>query len=571
MRRKISLLFFALLCAASTALACTNFIVTKGASNDGSAFVSYAADSHVLYGELYYRPAADYPAGTMLKVYNWDSGKYLGEIPQVLHTYNVVGNVNEHQLAIGETTYGGREELWEGEGLIDYGSLIYITLQRAKTAREAIVVMTKLLNDYGYVSEGESFSIVDKNEAWILEIIGKGKGNKGAVWVAVQIPDGYVSAHANQARITTFPLASKKCKTSVTFKTIDKLTSDMSVNCAYSDDVITFAREKGYFKGNDADFSFSDTYAPLTFSGARACEIRVWAFFNDVTEGMDKYWEYAKGTNIQFDANGYATNRMPLWVKPTQPVTLETVMRNMGNHLEGTELDMTKGIGAGPFGCPYRWRPMGWEYNGKQYVHERATGTQQTGFSFVAQLRSGLPDVLGAINWFGADDCATTAYVPMYASIHEIPYAFREGNGSMMEFKPDAAFWIFNLVSNFAYTRYCDIFPEIQTVRKELHRNFKAETAKLESDLRQEAETNPQDVAKKLTEYSAQASENTMKIWTNLFTSLFVKYLDGNVKTAQEVPEGYKYYAPKVVQPKYGNDWYRRIVEDDTNKLLEAK
>ena len=571
MRKLFALLTIALMFSASASFACTNFIVTKGASNDGSAFLSYAADSHVLYGELYYRPAADYQPGTMMKIYNWDSGQYLGDIPQVLHTYNVVGNVNEHQLAIGETTYGGREELWEGDGIIDYGSLIYLALQRAKNAREAIKVMTELMSKYGYVSEGESFSIVDKDEAWILEVIGKGKGQKGAVWVARMIPDGYVSAHANQARITTFPQATKKSKDVVTFKNIDKLLTDKNITCVYSDDVITFAREKGYFKGNDADFSFSDTYAPVDFSGARFCEIRVWAFFNDVAEGMDQYWEYAKGTKIEYDGNGYATNRMPLWVKPAKPVTLETVMHNMGNHLEGTELDMSKGMGAGPFNCPYRWRPMTWEYNGKNYIHERATGTQQTGFSFVAQLRGNLPDVLGAINWFGVDDCATTVYVPMYASITEIPYAYREGNGSMMKFKPDAAFWIFNLVSNFAYTRYCDIYPEIETVRRDLHRSFKDETAKIEGDLREEAANNPQNVAKKLTEYSAKASENTMQTWQNLFASLFVKYVDGNIKTEREVPEGYKYYSPEVKQPKYGNDWYKHIVEDDTKHLLEAK
>ena len=262
MRKLFALLTIALMFSASASFACTNFIVTKGASNDGSAFLSYAADSHVLYGELYYRPAADYQPGTMMKIYNWDTGQYLGDIPQVLHTYNVVGNVNEHQLAIGETTYGGREELWEGDGIIDYGSLIYLALQRAKNAREAIKVMTELMSKYGYVSEGESFSIVDKDEAWILEVIGKGKGQKGAVWIARMIPDGYVSAHANQARITTFPQATKKSKDVVTFKNIDKLLTDKNITCVYSDDVITFAREKGYFKGNDADFSFSDTYMP---------------------------------------------------------------------------------------------------------------------------------------------------------------------------------------------------------------------------------------------------------------------------------------------------------------------
>ncbi|MCF0207305.1 MAG: C69 family dipeptidase, partial [Bacteroidales bacterium] len=425
--------------------------------------------------------------------------------------------------------------------------------------------------NYGYVSEGESFSVVDKDEAWIFEVIGKGKGQKGAVWVARLIPDGYVCAHANQARITTFPLASKKCKTSITYKDINKLSADKNINCVYSDDVITFARSKGYFKGLDEEFSFSDTYNPVDFSGARFCEIRVWAFFNDVCEGMDKYWDYAKGVDIKYDANGYATNRMPLWVKPSKPVELETVMRNMGNHLEGTELDMSKGLGAGPFNCPYRWRPMTWDYNGKSYIHERATGTQQTGFSFVAQLRGNLPDVIGAINWFGVDDCATTVYVPMFASIVEVPYAYREGNGSIMNFSADAAFWIFNLVSNYAYTRYCDIFPEIQSVRKKLHEEFKNEIAKMDSDLKAEALSNPQDVSKKLTEFSAMASEKTMKTWTKLFTDLFVKYMDGNIKTERQVPENYKYYSPEVKQPKYGNDWYKHIVEDDTNKLLEAK
>ena len=455
---------------ASTADACTNFLFTKGATKDGSTMITYAADSHTLYGELYYRKAADYPAGTMFMLVEWDTGKPLFEIPQVAHTYSVVGNMNEHQLAIGETTYGGREECWKDpvKG-IDYGSLIYVTLQRAKNAREAIYWMTKLVADYGYCSEGESFSIADPDEVWILEMIGKRgtpvkadlakklkyKYTDGAVWVARRIPDGYVSGHANQARITQFPQEGKfsKAKGKGLHKVISSLHMDYvyepEVECVYSADVITYARACGWFDGQNADFSFCDTYAPLTFSGMRGCDARVYAMFNRVASGMQRYEKYAMG-----DATA---ERMPLWIKPDHKVDLHEVMNLMRDHYEGTSMDMSKDLGGGPFNCPYRWRPMGFEVDGHSYVHERATSTQQTGFSFVAQCRGWLPAKVGGILWFGVDDTYSTVYCPMYCGITEIPLCFREGNGDMLTYSETSAFWLFNRVTNFVYSRYSDM------------------------------------------------------------------------------------------------------------------
>lgn len=537
--------------------ACTNFIVTKGASADGSVMVSYAADSHQLYGDLYHYPAAKYAKGSMLKIYEWDTGKYLGEIPQVERTYNVVGNVNEYQLAIAETTYGGREELVDPDGIMDYGSLIYVTLQRTKTAREAIKLMTELMDQYGYCSSGESFSVIDKNEAWIFEIIGKGKGNKGAVWVAMLIPDGYVCAHANQARITTFPYQKKNNWT------------DAKQSVYNSKDVISFAKEKGYFNGKDEEFSFSDTYAPVDFSAARFCELRVWAFYNHISSGMEKYWDYATGNDIQYNEHGYATNRMPLWIKADRKLSQRDLFKYMGDHLEGTELDMSKDIGAGPYGVPYRWRPMTWDLDGVSYIHERTTATQQTGFSFIAQLRSWLPDKIGAINWFGADDAATTVYVPMYASITEIPYPFRTGNGDLMNFTMESAFWIFNMVSNFAYTRYNAMYPEIEKVQNELYSKFFNDINGFDKKMEELLKTNPDDAIEQITQFSAEEAKYTQQKWTELFAYLFTKYMDGNVKTPREVPEGYKYYAPKVEQPRYPDFWYNAIVKDHGDKIID--
>ncbi len=557
--------------------ACTNFLVTKGASADGSVMISYNADSHVLYGELYHWPAGIWPKGTMMDVYEWDTGKYLGKIEQAHQTYNVIGNMNENQVAIGETTYGGRASLQHQSGaIVDYGSLIYIALQRSKSAREAIKVMTDLVARYGYYSEGEDFSISDKNEAWILEMIGKGEGEKGAVWVARRIPDGYVSGHANQARITTFPLADGK--TSITSDEMDKI-FNKEVNTVYSADVISFARKKGFYKGPDKDFSFSDTYAPVDFEGARFCEIRVWAMFNEVKSGMDKYWNYAKGdvqhakklANGDKNRNGYATNRMPLWVKPDKKVTLQEMMHFMRNHLEGTELDMSKDVGAGPFHCPYRWRPLTWKVNGKEYLNERATATQQTGFTFVAQSRNWLPDAIGGIIWWGVDDASGTVYMPMYASITKVPENFRVGNGSMMEWSDSAGFWIFNQVENFAYSAWDRIHPDIEKAQQKLENRFMDFTPAVDETAETLYKTDPKQAVAFLTQYSNSMGSLTFKTWKNLYHHLFMKYMDGNVKYKRPLPKGYKYVNPKLEQPGYGKDWYKLIIEKTGDKLLDKE
>ena len=562
--RKVHLLVtLALVCCTTYTMACTNFLFTKGATKDGSTMVTYSADSHVLYGELYHWPAQDWPAGSMLDVYEWDTGKFMGKIPQVAHTYNVVGNMNEHQLAISETTFGGRKELASQTGaIIDYGSAIYITLQRAKNAREAIVVMTDLIEKYGWASSGESISIIDPNEVWIIEIIGKGEGEKGAVWVARMVPDGYVSAHANQARITTFPLEGK---TSISSDKMNKI-YDPNITTVYSKDVISFAKEKGFYPqdGKNKDFSFSDTYAPVDFSGARACEIRVWAFFNAVNPDMAQYWDYATGRNIQRDSKGYATNRMPLWIKPSEKVDVMQVMDFMRDHLEGTELDMSKDMGAGPYECPYRWRPMSFKVDGKEYVHERATATQQTGFTFVAQCRSWLPDEIGGILWFGVDDAASTVYFPMYSAATEVPFAFAVGNGSMMEFTNKAAFWVFNQVTNFAYTRYNLIHPEIRAKQVALEKQYVDFVQMIDAGAKEMLAQNKEAAIKFITDFSCRTGNHLVDTWRDFYGYLFCKFMDGNVKTA--IP-GEK--NQKVEQPALP-EWYLRMIIEQTGKKLEV-
>ena len=552
--------------------ACTNFLITKGASTDGSCMISYAADSHVLYGELYHYPAADHKPGEMRDVYDWDGGAFLGQIPEVAHTYNVVGNMNEHQVAIGETTYGGIEALYDGQGIIDYGSLIYIALQRSKTAREAIKWMGELVYNYGYVSEGESFSICDTEECWILEMIGKGPQNKGAVWVARRIPDGYVSGHANQARITTFPLATRKCKTSVTFKNIDKLLKDPKIDCVYADDVISFAKEAKLYDGPDEKFSFSDVYNPVTFDGARFCDLRVWAMFNKVTDNMKEYWGYATGRDIQrtqpYTANmcqtpdNFPTNRMPLWVMPNKKVSVLDMMDFMRDHLEGTELDMSQDVGAGPFHCPYRWRPMDWEVDGVTYVHERTTATQQTGFSFVAQSRGYNP--FGII-WFGVDDTDNCVYCPMFTCMAEIPESFREGNGSMSEWSETSAFWTFNQMSNWAYTKYDYIHPEIRKAQRELETKY-VEKMVPELDERVSTIKGHDGQVLEMTRFSCNTANELCAVWKNLYHTLFMKYMDGNLNTAQPVKPGSKYTPIKSEHPKYSDEYYRILIEKTGDK-----
>jgi dipeptidase len=522
--------------------ACTNYIVTKGASGDGSVMISYAADSHILYGELYHRPALDYPAGAMFDVVEWDTGKPLGKIKQVRHTYNVVGNMNEYQLSIGETTFTGRSDLQDTTGIIDYGSLIYLTLQRAKTAREAIRTIGSLVDEYGYYSTGESFSIADKNEAWILEIIGKGPGNKGALWVAVRIPDGYVSGHANQARIRTFPLNDPE-------------------NCLYAKDVISFAKSKGLYSGEDKDFSFSDTYAPVDFSGARFAEIRVWSMFHKVNSDMMQYWDYATGQNLN--------HRMPLYVKPDHKISLQEMMNFMRDHLEGTELDMSKDLGAGPYGLPYRWRPLTWKIDGVSYLNERATATQQTGFSFVAQSRSWLPNAIGGIIWFGVDDAASSVYTPMYSSITKVPETFAVGNGDMLTYSDSSAFWTFNFVSNFCYLRYNVMIEDVKKIQAELESRYISDAAATDDMALSLFKKKPGDAVVFLTDYSVKMGNYTVERWKNLGHYLLVKYIDGNVKKEKDGTfEKNGYTQPAVpFQPGYPEWWSKKVAEQTGEKL----
>jgi len=569
-----AMMALALVFSFGKANACTNFLITKGASTDGSCMISYAADSHVLYGELYHYPAADHKPGEMREVYDWDGGAYLGKIPEIAHTYNVVGNMNEWQVAIGETTYGGIESLWHGQGIIDYGSLIYITLQRTKTAREAIKCMGELVAKYGYVSEGESFSICDTEECWILEMIGKGKEHKGAVWVARRIPDGYVSGHANQARITTFPLA-KKNKTSITFKDIDKLFKNPKIDCVYADDVITFAKEMKLYDGPDEKFSFSDVYNPVTFDGARFCDLRVWAMFDKVSEDMDAYWDYATGHNIQRaqpyvegmcqTPDNFPTNRMPLWVKPIKQLSVLDVMEFMRNHLEGTELDMSKDVGAGPFHCPYRWRPMDWEVDGVHYVHERTTATQQTGFSFVAQSRGYLDWPIGGIIWFGVDDADNCVYCPMYTCMTEIPESYREGNGSMSIWSETSAFWIFNQMSNWAYTKYSYIHPEIRQRQREIETKW-VNGVVPEIDNFVSTIKGHEAQIQELTKFSCEQGNELCNTWKSFYQQLFMKYMDGNLNTAVPPVKGQKYTPIKSEHPKYSDEYYRILIEKTGDK-----
>jgi dipeptidase len=511
--------------AGSDAAACTNFLVTKGASADGSTMITYAADSHEFYGELVLRPAGIHQPGTMREIYEWDTGKFLGRIAQAPVTYSVVGNMNEHQVAIGETTYGGREELAGPAGIVDYGSLMFIALERAKTARETIQVIGKVLEEYGYASTGESFSISDPNEAWIMDLIGKGKDAKGAVWVARRVPDGYISGHANQPRIRQFPL-------------------NDPANCLYSKDVISFAREKGWFAGRDEEFSFVDAYAPLDFGALRFCESRVWCAFRRAAPSADLPVDLIDGSQ--------AERRLPLWVKPDRKLAVADVMKLMRDHFEDTPLDMRNDVGAGPFKAPYRWRPMTWKVDDATYVHERAVSTQQTGFSFVAQSRSWLPDPIGGVFWFGVDDTYSTVYVPLYCGITEAPKSFAAGAATFSKFSWDSAWWVFNFVANWAYSRYSDMIVDIQVVQNELEAKFLADQPEVDKAALKLLETGQIPARAFLTEYSGSQGELTVARWRKLGEFLIWKYLDGNVRDA----------IGGVTHPTYPDDWYRKIVRE---------
>ena len=515
-------------------LACTNFLVGKKATTDGSTFISYAADSYMLFGSLYHFPAAVHPRGALLDVVDWDSGKYLGKIKQAERTYNVVGNMNEHQLAIGETTFGGHPELQDSTGIIDYGSLIYIALQRSRTAREAIKTMTDLVTEYGYYSSGESFSIADPNEVWILEMIGKGVGNKGAVWVALRLPDDCVSAHANQARITTIPFDDKS-------------------NCMYSNDVVSFAREKGYFKGKDSEFSFSDVYNPLDYSGLRICEARVWSFFRHVNSEMNGYISYVKGET---------KTRMPLWIKPDRKLSANDLKSFMRDQYEGTEFDMTKGIGAGQFGSKLRHSPLTFKVDGVLYGHERPIATQQTAFSFVAQLRSWLPNYVGGILWFGVDDAASNVYIPVYGCTTEVPWSFDSANGSLLDYSATSAFWTFNFVSNYAYGKFAPMMQDIRKKQGEIESGFEKELPGIEQSATAMTET---EARKFLTDYSVSSMESTVKAWKSLGEFLLVKYIDGNIKKEENgvFLKNEHGLPPGIIRAGYPEEVQRAMVKEN--------
>lgn len=545
--KKIILSIMALISV--SAFACTNIIVGKRASADGSVFVSYSADSYGMYGNIYSRKGGVHAKGEVRKIYDWDSNKYHGEIPQAERTYNVVGQMNEHQVSITETTFGGREELWETEGIIDYGSLIYIALERAASAREAITIMTSLIDQYGYCSEGETFSICDKNEAWIMEMIGKGKGEKGAVWVAVRIPDDCVAAHANQSRITRLSQYDKK-------------------DVLYAKDVIKFARTKGYFAGKDSEFSFRDAYAPNDFSAVRYCEARVWSIFNRLCDGMDKYVDYAAGRDMK--------GEMPLYMKPKKPVALQDVMNGMRDHYEDTPFDIRNEVGAGPYNMPYRPTPLSWKVDGKEYFNERPVCTQQTAFCFVGQMRSSMPDAIGGIAWVTNDDPNMAPFVPLYCSITQVPRCFVRVDGVQddLTFSWKSAFWLQNTVSNMVYPYYDKMFPDLLCYREAIDQAFAARVPVWEKTVLNGAK----DFSEYTTNFSNDCAEQMMQQWTELFQYLVVRHNDMAVKKIVEdgmsKPLNQRFkktehgLAEAPERPGYPESYRKTIVEKEGEKYL---
>ena len=507
MNKKLILCAAFLVAAVANAFACTNLIVGKNASADGSTIVSYSADSYGLFGELYHYPAATYKKGTLLDVYEWDTGKYLGKIEQARQTYNVVGNMNEFQVTIGETTVGGRPELADSTGIIDYGSLIYIGLQRSRTAREAIKIMTDLVQEYGYYSSGESFTIADPNEIWIMELIGKGPGIRGAVWVAVRVPDDCISAHANQSRIHQFDMNDKE-------------------NCLYSPDVISFAREKGYFSGVNKDFSFADAYAPLDFGARRFCEARVWSYFNMFTDQGKAFLPYIQGET---------NDPMPLFIKPNRKISVQDVQDAMRDHYEGTPLDISNDFGAGPYKTPYRLSPLNFKVDGQEYFNERPISTQQSGFVFVAQMRASMPDAVGGVLWFGTDDANMTVFTPVYCCTDKVPVCYtRVGGADYITFSWDSSFWIFNWVSNMVYPRYDLMIGDIRATQHELEGTFHEAQAGIESMATRLYQKNPDEAKAFLTNYTNMTAQSTFDTWKRLGEFIIVKYADGVIRKMKD-------------------------------------
>lgn len=545
MMKKILILAALAMLGAGRALSCTSLLVGKAASADGSAFITYSADSYGMYGRLIHYPAARHPKGTMRRIVDGDTNHFLGEIPEAEVTYNVVGNINEHQVAITETTFGGRLELQDSTGVIDYVSLMAIALQRSRTAREAIGVMTSLVQRYGYASEGESFSIADPEEVWILEMIGKGPGNKGAVWVAVRIPDDCIAAHANQSRIHRFDRKDK-------------------ANVLYSKDVISFARSRGFFTGKDEEFSFADAYSPADFSAIRFCETRVWSFYNKWVDGMDRYLDAVDGKHI-----GQA-EPMPLYFKPKRKLSLHDVMMSMRDHYEGTPFDITLDAGAGPYDAPYRPTPLTWKHEGKTYFNERPISTQQAGFTVVAQMRRGMPNSIGGVLWFGNDDPNMVAYTPVYCCTTTVPECYNDPNGSDVKFSWNSAFWVCNWVANMTYPRYSQLFPSVEAMRDNLETLFLGQQPEVERHAQALYETSPEQAADFLNAHGVRCAQSMLAMWRKLGEYLIVKYNDMAVKPEQDgkftlTPDGLG-EAPE--RPGFNESYRARIVRETGGKYL---
>ena len=530
----------------SEAEACSNFIVGKKASVDGSVMCSYSADDYGMFQYLCHYPAAKHAKGEMRKIFDWDSNKYYGEIPEAAETYNVIGNINEWQVTIGETTYGGREEMVDSTGIMDYGSLIYVALQRSKTAREAIKVMTTLANTYGYNSGGETFTICDPNEAWIMEMMGKGAGSKGAVWVALRIPDDAICAHANQSRIGKFNMKDKK-------------------NVMYAKDVVSFARSKGWFKGKDADFSWKMAYAKPDFSGRRFCDARAWAMLNHFYD-MSPYLDWALGKNP--DAQD-----MPLWVVPNKKVSVQDVEAVMRDHYEGTPLSVADGsdIGGGIWEMPYRPTPLMYKVDGKQYFNERPVSTQQTGFVFVSQMRSWLPREIGGVFWFANDDANMAAFTPVYCSMTERPECYNTPGADALHFSKKNAYWVCNMTSNMVYPRYSLMFPTLKEVRDSLDNSYFAAQAGVEKKAQELYAQNPQAAVKYLNDYSVEKAQQMLARWNQLFEFMVVKYNDMIIKptdkngTFKKTPYG---LGATPVRPGYPEKFAKQLVKQSGDKFL---
>ena len=541
-----ALMAVAMLGSVSEAEACSNFIVGKKASVDGSVMCSYSADDYGMFQYLCHYPAAKHAKGEMCKIFDWDSNKYYGEIPEAAETYNVVGNINEWQVTIGETTYGGREEMVDSTGIMDYGSLIYVALQRSKTAREAIKVMTTLANTYGYNSGGETFTICDPNEAWIMEMMGKGAGSKGAVWVALRIPDDAICAHANQSRIGKFNMKDKK-------------------NVMYAKDVVSFARSKGWFKGKDADFSWKMAYAKPDFSGRRFCDARAWAMLNHFYD-MSPYLDWALGKNP--DAQD-----MPLWVVPNKKVSVQDVENVMRDHYEGTPLSVADGsdIGGGIWEMPYRPTPLMYKVDGKQYFNERPVSTQQSGFVFVSQMRSWLPREIGGVFWFANDDANMAAFTPVYCSMTERPECYNTPGADALHFSKKNAYWVCNMTSNMVYPRYSLMFPTLKEVRDSLDNSYFAAQAGVEKKAQELYAQNPQAAVKYLNDYSVEKAQQMLARWNQLFEFMVVKYNDMIIKPTdkngnfEKTPYG---LGARPARPGYPEKFAKQLVKQSGDKFL---